>query len=134
MLAALGFVTTDFYRFTPFEDLTTLNAFDACLQNGVIKQMVSGIGLLEVFSIIALSQMNEGSGREPGNYGLAPSYGLLKFNSRVGKNFRNMTDAEKFMDLKTMEITHGRAAMIGFSGMVTQAVLTGNVFPYLANP
>merc|ERR1712216_4480 len=37
---------------------------------------------------------------------------------------------EKAADMKLKEITHCRLAMFAFSGVVTQAVLTGKGFPY----
>ena len=61
----------------------------------------------------------EDSGREPGDFGLDP-LGFL-----AGK-----TDAE-IEDMKLKEITHCRLAMMAFSGVVTQAVLTQGPFPYV---
>ena len=39
-------------------------------------------------------------------------------------------DPVKKKDWELKEITHGRLAMLAFSGVVTQAVLTGKGFPY----
>ena len=36
-------------------------------------------------------------------------------------------------ELEEKELANGRAAILGFSGTVTQAVLTGNTFPYTYN-
>jgi light-harvesting complex I chlorophyll a/b binding protein 1 len=60
--------------------------------------------------------MLRGSGREPGDFGFDP----LGF----GK------DPEKLDDLRMKELANGRLAMFAFGGCVTQAVLTGNSFPY----
>ena len=62
--------------------------------------------------------MLQGSGREPGDFGLDP-LGFL-----TGKS------EEEVNKMKLMELKNGRLAMFAFSGVVTQAVLTGNGFPY----
>jgi hypothetical protein len=63
--------------------------------------------------------MLNGSGREPGDFSLDP-LGFLK-----GKS------AAEVDEMKLKEITHCRLAMMAFSGMVTQAVLTQGPFPYV---
>lgn len=40
-------------------------------------------------------------------------------------------DPKKMEELQMKELANGRLAMMAFSGMVTQAVLTGGTFPYL---
>jgi light-harvesting complex I chlorophyll a/b binding protein 1 len=77
------------------------------------------ISLAVVVSTVGVIQMLNGSGREPGDFGLDP-VGFLK-----GKS------AEQVADMKLKEITHCRLAMFAFSGMVTQAVLTQGPFPYV---
>jgi len=62
--------------------------------------------------------MLEGSGRAPGDFGL--DGGMLK-----GKS------AAYIEDMKLKEITHCRLAMLAFSGVVTQSVLTQGPFPYV---
>jgi hypothetical protein len=79
-------------------------------------QLLFWIGLFETVSLVGVDQMLRGSGREPGDFGFDP----LGFGS----------DPEKLKDLKEKEIANGRLAMFGFGGIVTQAVLTGNQFPY----
>jgi light-harvesting complex I chlorophyll a/b binding protein 1 len=116
MLAFVGFIFTDFYTLPGFE-YTTLEAHDACVASGAMSQLLLWIGLLEVVSAISVDQMLRGSGREPGDYGFDP----IGFGS----------DPEKLKDLQMKEIANGRLAMFAFSGCVTQAVLTGNTFPYL---
>lgn len=39
-------------------------------------------------------------------------------------------DPAKLEELQMKELANGRLAMFAFSGFVTQAVLTGNSFPY----
>ena len=116
MLAFVGFIFTDFYHLPGF-DYTTLEAHDACVASGAMSQLLLWIGLLEVVSLISIDQMLRGSGREPGDYGFDP----LGFGS----------DPEKLKSLQMKELANGRLAMFATGGVITQAVLTGNTFPYL---
>merc|ERR1712228_632386 len=118
ILPTVGFAFTDFYTLPGFE-YTTLEAHDACVASGAMSQLLLWIGLLEVFSFIAIDQMLRGSGRAAGDYGFDP----LGFAS----------DPAKLQSLQMKELANGRLAMFAFSGFVTQAVLTGNTFPYLFN-
>merc|ERR1719199_2201414 len=115
MLATVGFAFTDFFTLPGF-DYTTLEAHDACIASGAMSQLLLWIGLLEVFSLISIDQMLRGSGRAAGDYGFDP----LGFG----------TDPAKLADLQMKELANGRLAMFAFGGFVTQAVLTGNSFPY----
>mmetsp|Transcript_11410 Transcript_11410/g.21630 ORF Transcript_11410/g.21630 Transcript_11410/m.21630 type:complete len:283 (+) Transcript_11410:46-894(+) len=116
MLAFLGFVFTDFYHLPGF-DYSTLDAHDAAVQSGAMSQILLWVGLFEAVSIISIDQMLRGSGREPGDFGLDP--------------FRFGSDPKRLKALQAKEIANGRLAMLAFSGAVTQAVLTGNTFPYV---
>merc|ERR1712060_112353 len=116
MLATVGFAFTDFYTLPGFE-YTTLEAHDACVASGAMSQLLLWIGLLEVFSFVAIDQMLRGSGRVAGDYGFDP----------VGF----ATDPAKLADLQMKELANGRLAMFAFSGFVTQSALTGHGFPYL---
>jgi len=82
-------------------------------------QLFLWIGIAETISLVALIQMLEGSGRKPGDFGFDP-LGILE-----GK-----TDSE-VERMQVREIMNGRLAMIAFSGVVTQAVLTQGPFPYV---
>jgi len=124
MLAVTGFIAVDCgLRIYPlpeaYEGLTSLTAHDALVEQGAMSQIFLWCGLAEIIGSIAVIQMSEGSGRQPGDYGFDPAGFLL------GKS------EEEIMDMKLKEITHARLAMMAFSGVVTQAVLTQGPFPYV---
>merc|ERR1719460_1161093 len=116
MLAFVGLIFTDFYTLPGYE-FTTLEAHDAGVANGSMSQLLLWLGLLEFFSFIAIDQMLRGSGREPGDYGFDP-IGFI-------------SDPAKKEEMQMKELANGRLAMFAFGGAVTQAVLTGNTFPWL---
>lgn len=124
MMAWLGFVAVDCgVRVYPlpeaYEGLTSVTAHDALVQSGAMSQLLIWFGFAECFSWLAVSQMLQGSGREAGDYGLDP----LGFLS-------NKSEAEVDR-MKLRELKNGRLAMLAFSGVVTQAVLTQGPFPYV---
>jgi len=124
MLAVTGFIAVDCgLRIYPlpeaYEGLTSLTAHDALVEQGAMSQIFLWSGLAEIIGSIAVNQMLAGSGRQPGDYGFDPA-GFL-----VGKS------EEQITELKVKEITHARLAMMAFSGVVTQAVLTQGPFPYV---
>jgi hypothetical protein len=123
-MAVLGFAAVDLgLRIYPlpeaYEGLTSVTAHDALMEYGAMPQMFLWMGLVEIVATIALTQMLSGSGREPGDFGLDP-LGFLSGKSEEAVN-----------EMKLKEITHCRLAMMAFSGMVTQAVLTQGPFPYV---
>ena len=123
MMAWLGFVAVDCgLRVYPvpegFEGISAVAAHDAAVEQGGLAQMLLWFSLAEVFDLVAVIQMLEGSGRAPGDFGL--DGGMLK-----GKS------AQQIEDMKLKEITHCRLAMLAFSGVITQAVLTQGPFPYV---
>jgi len=124
MLAVTGFIAVDCgLRIYPlpeaYEGLTSLTAHDALVEQGAMSQIFLWCGLAEIIGSIAVIQMMEESGRQPGDYGFDPAGFLL------GKS------EEQVMEMKLKEITHARLAMMAFSGVVTQAVLTQGPFPYV---
>jgi len=124
MLAVVGFISVDLgFRIYPipeaYEGLTSVTAHDALVKQGAMGQLLLWIGLAECFGWLAISEMLQGSGREAGDFGFDP----LKF--LAGKS-----DAE-VEEMKLKELNNGRLAMLAFSGIVTQAVLTQGPFPYV---
>ncbi|GMH71113.1 hypothetical protein TrVE_jg9313 [Triparma verrucosa] len=124
MLAWFGFVSVDLgARIYPlpeaYKGLTSVTAHDQLVENGAMGQLLLFIGLAEMISWIAISQMLMGSGRKPGDFALDP------LNILKGKS-----DAE-VERMQVRELKNGRLAMLAFSGVVTQAVLTNGPFPYV---
>jgi hypothetical protein len=124
MLAVTGFIAVDCgARIFPvpeaYQGLTSLTAHDALVEQGAMSQIFLWCGLAEIIGSIAVMQMMEGSGRQPGDYGFDPAGFLL------GKS------DEEVQEMKLKEITHSRLAMMAFSGVITQAVLTQGPFPYV---
>ena len=122
-LAVLGFAAVDSgFRIYPmpeaYQGLTSVTAHDALIEQGAMSQLFLWIGLAEIIGSVALMQMLAGSGRQAGDF----DFGTFLL---VGKS------EEEVNDMKLKEITHCRLAMMAFSGMVTQAVLTQGPFPYV---
>lgn len=123
MMAWLGYVSVDLgFRVLPIpeglEGLTAATAHDAAVEQGGMAQLLLWFSLAEVIDGIAINQMLEGSGRAPGDFGW--DGGMLKGKSD-----------EYIEDMKLKEITHCRLAMLAFSGVITQSVLTSGPFPYV---
>jgi hypothetical protein len=123
MLAVVGFVATDLgFRIYPlpeaYEGLTTITSHDALVKQGGMIQLNIWVSMAEIISTIAVVQMLQGSGREPGYFNFDPA-GFLKNKSQA-----------QIDDMKLKELTNGRLAMFAFSGMVTQSVLYDSHFPY----
>ena len=120
MLAVIGYIHADISHLPgAIHDVSSAAAHDVFVNNGAFSQVNWLISILELVSFKALKEMNEGSGRKPGEFGFDP----LKFSA--GKS-----DAVK-LDFAKKELANGRLAMLAFGGIVTQAVLTGKGFPYV---
>jgi light-harvesting complex I chlorophyll a/b binding protein 1 len=119
MLACAGIIVTSFLHLPgDVHDVGVVAAHDAAVRSGAMNQILFWTGLFEILSFKAISQMFEGSGRAPGDFGFDP----LKLS--VGKS-QEVKD-----DFALKELQNGRLAMFAFSGMITTAVLTGKEFPY----
>ena len=124
MLAWTGFVAVDCgFKIYPFpeayEGVTSATAHDQLVEAGALGNIALFVGIFEMVNWLAVSEMLQGSGREPGDFGLDP-LGFLK-----GK-----TD-EEVKRMKMRELKNGRLAMFAIGGVATQAVLNGSPFPYV---
>ena len=90
-------------------------AHDASVAQGGLGQIFGWIAVAEMLSWLSISGMLQGSGREPGDFGLDP-LGFLKGKSE-----------DELNRLKLQELKNGRLAMLAFSGLCTQSVLFGPV-------
>lgn len=119
MLATLGFIFSGFVQLPgDVHAVSAVAAHDVAVKSGAMYQILLWTSLFEIVSTKAVSEMLEGSGRAPGDFGFDP----LKFSE--GKS-----DKVK-ADFALKELKNGRLAMLAFSGLVTQAVLTGKDFPF----
>lgn len=120
MLAVVGFVMTEYFQLPgAVHQVGVVEAHNAAVKSGAMNQILLWTGMFEIISFKAITQMIEGSGRAPGDFGFDPLQ-LSKGKSEA--------EVEKYA---VMELKNGRLAMLAFSGMVTQAVLTGHEFPFV---
>ncbi len=120
MLAVVGFVFSSFVTLPgEVHQVSPVAAHDAAVKSGAMQQLLMWISFAEIISFKAISQMLwEGSPRQPGDYGFDP----------CGVCVNKSQEYKDTMALK--ELKNGRLAMLAFSGIVTQAVLTGKTFPF----
>jgi len=115
MLAFAGWIAVDAgikFPGAAFENLNALQAHDAMCKSGHMWALLAFVGACEA---VHMSQVvpkldDDWGDWQPGNYGLDP--------------FKLSNDKRKEIELK-----NGRAAMIAFSGLVTQCAL-GHPAPY----
>ena len=120
MLAVVGFALSGYFQLPgEMHQVSPVAAHDAAVKSGAMNQILLWTGAFEAISFKAIIEMLEDSGREPGDFGFDP----LKLSEG-----RSDAVKEKYA---LAELKNGRLAMLAFSGMVTQAVLTGNGFPYV---
>lgn len=119
MLAIVGFIATDvgFVVHPLGKGLSSVAAHDALVENKVMGNALIWIVLAEIVSYIGVSEMLQGSGRAPGDFGFGTKYLEGKSEAQINK-------------LKYQELKNGRLAMMAFGGAVTQAVLYDKGFPY----
>ena len=118
-LATAGYVAVDLGWTVPFAPkVSSLAAHDATVKSGNMLLLLFIIAIPEALSYNAISEMMSGqSDRKPGDYDIP--YKLCKPG-----------DTKTMEKYQLAEITHCRAAMLGFSGMVTASALTEQGFPY----
>jgi len=115
MLAVVGWVAVDLGFRVPFApEVNSLLAHDAAVEKGPMLGLFGIIAVLEVCAGIpkVFQLLNDPDAAAPGDY---------KFNPL---NIKASTDMQE------KELNNGRLAMMAFSGIVTQASMTGGVWPY----
>ncbi|CAE8679264.1 unnamed protein product [Polarella glacialis] len=122
MLATVGWIATDLGMRFPGEKFAAIansvNAHDQCVQAGYMTPFLGAIGTFELYSLWLIFEGWEGKAqRDAGDYFL-------------GKKFLP-ADPEKNASMRMKEIENGRLAMFAFSGIVTQAVVTGKTWPFM---
>lgn len=119
MAAVVGWIAVDLgIVLHPLgQGLTSATAHDVMCANGVMGNALVFIGLAEMVSYIGVAEMLQGSGREPGYFGL-------------GTKFLEGKSDEAVKKIKYQEIMNGRLAMLAFGGLATQSVLYEKGFPY----
>ena len=120
MLAVVGFVMSGWFQLPgEIHNVDPIKAHDVAVKSGAFGQVLLWIGIFELLSAKAIQQMLDGSGRQPGDYGFDP----LKLSEGKSDDVK--------ADYAQKELKNGRLAMLAFSGIVTQAVLSGKSFPYI---
>ncbi|CEM37815.1 unnamed protein product [Vitrella brassicaformis CCMP3155] len=115
MLAVLGMVVPSFWTLPGREGISVLAAHDKFVENGVMGQLLFWVSLWEIVTFKTVVDMDE-KDREPGDFSMDP-FGWTR-------------TPERARVLRTQELKNGRLAMLAFSGMITQAALTGKNFPF----
>ena len=87
MCAVVGYAVVDlgFVVHPLGEGLTSATAHDAMVANGVMGNALVFIAIAEMTSWLAVSEMLQGSGREPGNYGFGTRFYESKSEEEVKK-------------------------------------------------
>jgi len=118
MLAVIGYVAVDLGLYAPgAPKVSSLLAHDVTVKTGHMILLLGFIGMLEALSYPAISEMMNGeTDRKPGDYGFDP----LNYSK----------NKDKLPHYELAEITHCRAAMLGFAGIITQSALKEVGFPY----
>jgi hypothetical protein len=119
MMAIVGFITVDLGVIVhPLgQGLTSATAHNALVEQGVMGNALVWIGIAEMISYLAVSEMLQGSGRAPGDFGL-------------GNDFLKKKTEAQIKQTKYQEIMNGRLAMMAIGGAATQSVLYDVGFPY----
>jgi len=119
-LAVVGFILVDAGLVVhPLgQGLSSVQAHDAMVANGVMGNALVFIGLFEMVGYLAVAEMLQGSGREPGDF-------------NFGTNFLEGKSESQIKDMKYKELANGRLAMMAIGGICTQAVLYDKGFPYI---
>jgi hypothetical protein len=120
MLAWAGYVAVDLgvkFPGAKYAALSSWEAHDATARYELFFALLL-VGTCETIKISQIYSMMDGTlpNRQPGDFGFDPLKLLTPENEE---------------QYKTAELTHGRAAMLAFSGVVTQCALGHTTFPYI---
>ena len=123
MLAFVGYLTTDGGIWAPgAPHVSSFEAHDVTVKTGHMLLLLITLAIPESLSYVAIAEMMSGqSDRKPGDYG-------------IGWRFCKPGDTKTQEKYKLAEITHCRAAMLGFAGMVTQSAKLGMAGEYSGFP
>jgi light-harvesting complex I chlorophyll a/b binding protein 1 len=117
MLAVVGIIVATYFQLPgEVHQVGVVAAHDAAVKSGALAQVLLWTSLFEILSVKAVKETLEGSPRAPGYFGFDPL------------NLSKTPAAKEKYELN--ELKNGRLAMLAFSGMITQAVLTGKEFPF----
>jgi light-harvesting complex I chlorophyll a/b binding protein 1 len=120
MLAVVGVVVSSFVHLPgDVHQVGVVAAHDAAVKSGSLNQVLLWSSIFELVSLKAVVETLEGSGRAPGYFGFDP----LKLSEGKSEKIQNQ--------YALSELKNGRLAMLAFSGLITQAVLTGKDFPFV---
>ena len=118
--ATAGWVSVDLgFRVPLAPDVGSLQAHDAAVERGPMMPFVV-LATIETFAGIpkVFQLLNDPDAAKGGDYKFDP----LGFS-----------DSKNIKELQEKELANGRLAMMAFSGIVTQSVLTGGGWPYTYN-
>merc|ERR1740121_2940188 len=120
MLATIGWIATDCgLRFSdnPMWQVSTIDAHNKMVDEGMMQVLLGAIFVIELYGgWLFLEGWGGDIDRSAGDFFLGKSF-LPK-------------DQEGEKNMKLKELENGRLAMFAFSGICTQAVLTGNTWPF----
>jgi hypothetical protein len=121
MLGVLGYVSVDLgFRIPYAPNVPSVLAHDAGVENGSMLLMFVVLATIEISTGIpkVFQLLNEEDAAAPGDYRFDP----------LGLSLSG--PPEMIREMQEKELANGRTAILAFSGILTQSVLTGGGFPY----